>query len=101
MSQIQKIIDDATGNFVPEQSQTPSIGPLIVVIPLGIFVLPPLIASILVATCWPSHNEESQVERHRDAAEEQAIDIDDSKGAVAEHDSDESSNNGPVGDGEV
>lgn len=51
---MKSLLDEAYGDYTSQQKSSISIGPLLVLIPLGIFVLPLLVASVLLVTCCPS-----------------------------------------------
>lgn len=68
--QIRKIIDDRVGDFSCTQNPKPDIGPFIILVPLSLFVFPPLLGSILVILCWrtaPDAHEEQKQDNDSDA----------------------------------
>ena len=62
---MQRLLDEANGGFLAERSVPADIGPLIVLIPLAIFVLPPLAGAVAVMTCWPRARKEGRAPRRR------------------------------------
>ena len=56
-TQIRAIVEEAVGDLRCEAANETDIGPLIILVPLGLFVLPPLVASIAVIACWRTRND--------------------------------------------
>ena len=59
-TEILAIVEEAVGDLHCEAANETAIMPLIILVLLGLFVLPPLMSSIAVISCWRTHNDDGR-----------------------------------------